>query len=75
MPKPIESGSLFIRWKNGGEQIVGKFYIELGDAEIFRVKKKSDFTRRLGWAMVKQGILLMIKGERKEMGGKENAPE
>ena len=64
MHKPIESGSLFIRWKNGREQLVGSFDIELGGAEIYRVKKKSDFTRRLGWAMVKQGIMLMIKGER-----------
>ena len=65
MHKPIESGSLFIRWKNGREQLVGNFDIELGGAEIFRVKKKSDTTRLLGWAMVKQGILMMIKGERK----------
>ena len=58
-------GSILIHWGDGRQHILGRFKIEKNN-NSFKIKRKWDMTRRLGWAMVKQGIILLIRGTSKE---------
>lgn len=58
-------GDILIHWGDGRQHILGRYIIETNN-NTFKIKRKWDMTRRLGWAMVKQGIILVIRGTRKE---------
>lgn len=58
-------GDILIRWGDGRQHILGRYIIETNN-NTFKIKRKWDMTRRLGWAMVKQGIILLIRGTSNE---------
>lgn len=59
---------VIIRWPDGKEHTVGALDLEL-TKDGMKGKKRGNTARRFGWAMVKQGIIMMISSGKDEKDG------
>ena len=57
-----------IRWPNGRQSDIGVLDLEYTKDGLEGVSRWN-VARRFGWAMVKQGIIMMIRGNRDENHG------
>ena len=51
-----------LHWQGGHSHKIGEMNFEYTPKEGYELKPRSSITRRFGWAMVKHGIRMMVKG-------------
>lgn len=62
---PKTKADVILRWPSGRESIVGTLCFEFTKDGI-EGEPKWNVIRRFGWAMIKQGIAMMISGNEEE---------
>ena len=60
---------VLIRWPDGRQADIGVLDLEYTKDGMEAVSRWN-VARRFGWAMVKQGIIMMIRGSKDENGGR-----